>query len=106
MIPFPQKRYNIIYADPAWTFKTYSEKGQKRSATRYYNTLSINDICKLPIPDISDDDCTLFLWAIDSMLPEAFRVIKESGNWYVEYNTKEGWIRSNTTSVSGLSLRN
>ena len=96
MIPFPQKRYNIIYADPAWTFKTYSEKGQKRSATRYYNTLSIDDICKLPIPDISDDDCTLFLWAIDSMLPEAFRVIEE---WGFTYKTVGfTWVKQNIKS--------
>lgn len=46
--------------------------------------------------EMSDDTGTL----------GAFRVIKESGNWYVEYNTKEGWIRSNNTSVSGFSLRN
>ena len=52
---------------------------EKRSAISHYNTLSIDDICKLPISDISDDDCTLFLWAIDSLLPEAFRVIEEWG---------------------------
>ena len=63
MIPFPKKKYQIIYADPAWTFRTYSSKGQKRSAIRHYNTLSINDICNLPISDIADNNCTLFLWA-------------------------------------------
>ena len=72
MIPFPNVKAQIIYADPAWSFKTYSQKGQKRSAIRYYNTLSIDDICKLPISDISDYNCTLFLWVIDSMLPDGW----------------------------------
>ena len=30
MIPFPDKKYNIIYADPAWTFKTWSDKGEEK----------------------------------------------------------------------------
>ena len=44
MIPFPKKKYNIIYCDPAWYFKTYSDKGNKRSALQHYNCLNINDI--------------------------------------------------------------
>ena len=47
MIPFPKKKYNIIYADPAWHFKTYSNKGEKRSAIQHYNCMSINDIYDL-----------------------------------------------------------
>ena len=82
MIPFPKKKYQIIYADPAWTFRTYSSKGQKRSAIRHYNTLSIDDICNLPVTNISDDNCILFMWAIDTMLPEAFKVIEEWGFTY------------------------
>ena len=42
MIPFPKKKYNIIYADPAWYFKTYSDKGNKRSAIQHYNCLNID----------------------------------------------------------------
>ena len=62
MIPFPKKKYNIIYADPAWHFKTYSNKGEKRSAIQHYNCMSINDIYDLPVKDISDDNAILFLW--------------------------------------------
>lgn len=25
------KKYNIIYADPPWTFKTYSDKGKQKN---------------------------------------------------------------------------
>ena len=96
MIPFPKKKYQIIYADPAWTFRTYSSKGQKRSAIRHYNTLSINHICNLHISDISDDNCTLFLWAIDTMLPEAFKVIEK---WGFTYKTVGfTWVKQNINS--------
>ena len=43
---FPNKKYNIIYADPPWTFKTYSDKGKGRSAENHYPCMNIDDIYK------------------------------------------------------------
>lgn len=37
-------KFNIIYTDPPWTFKTYSDKGKVKSAERHYKILSIEDI--------------------------------------------------------------
>ena len=31
-----EKKYNIIYADPPWQYKVYSEKGMGRSAESHY----------------------------------------------------------------------
>ena len=96
MIPFPNKKYNIIYADPAWHFKTYSNKGEKRSAIQYYDCLDIIDICNLPVNDITNDDCILFIWVIDSMLPEALQVIKK---WNFKYKTVAfTWVKQNKKS--------
>ena len=96
MIPFPKKKYNIIYADPAWHFKTYSDKGTKRSAIQHYNCLNINDIYNLPIDTISHNDCMLFIWVIDSMLPEALEVIKR---WGFKYKTVAfTWVKENKKS--------
>ena len=92
----PNKKYNIIYADPAWHFKTYSNKGEKRSAIQHYDCLNINDICNLPVNDIADDDCILFIWVIDSMLPEALQVIKK---WNFKYKTVAfTWVKQNKIS--------
>jgi N6-adenosine-specific RNA methylase IME4 len=96
LIPFPNKKYNIIYADPAWHFKTYSNKGEKRSAIQYYDCLNINDIYNLPVNDIANDDCILFIWVIDSMLPEALQVIKK---WNFKYKTVAfTWVKQNKKS--------
>lgn len=46
MIPFPDKKYNIIYADPPWS---YSDKGCNGNADSHYQTMKIDDICKLPV---------------------------------------------------------
>ena len=48
------KKYNIIYADPPWTFKTYSNKGKGRSAEMHYSCMSKKDIQDLPINKIAD----------------------------------------------------
>ena len=96
MIPFPNKKYKIIYADPAWYFKTYSNKGNKRSAMLHYNCLNIHDIYNLPVNTISDNDCILFLWAIDPMLPEAMEVIKR---WGFKFKTVAfTWVKQNKKS--------
>ena len=99
MIPFPKKKYNIIYADPAWYFKTYSDKGNKRSALQHYNCLNIDDIFNLPVNTICNNDCVLFLWAIDPMLPEALETIKR---WGFKYSTIGfNWVKRNKNFALG-----
>lgn len=46
MIPFPNKKYDIIYADPPWR---YSDKGCSGSAEKHYPTMTVEEICKLPV---------------------------------------------------------
>ena len=72
----PNKKYDIIYADPPWNFKSYSKKGDGRNATQHYNCMSIKDICNLPVKDISKDNSMLFMWVTDPLLEKAFDVIK------------------------------
>jgi N6-adenosine-specific RNA methylase IME4 len=96
LIPFPNKKYNIIYCDPAWYFKAYSDKGNKRSAVQHYNCMSINDIYDLPVNTICSNDCILFIWVIDPMLPEAMEVIKR---WGFKYKTVAfTWVKENKKS--------
>lgn len=93
--PFPNKKYNIIYADPPWAYKDKRDKHPRicGGALSHYQTLSLNEIKSLPIQDISDDNCMLFLWATFPCLPEAFEVIK---GWGFKYKTLGfSWIKTN-----------
>ena len=47
------KKYSVIYADPPWQYRTYSKKGQGRSAESHYPTMSIEDIKALPIGELA-----------------------------------------------------
>ena len=38
------KHYRVIYADPPWTFSTYSRKGKGRSAEAYYDCMTLDRI--------------------------------------------------------------
>ena len=46
------KKYSIIYADPPWAYRTYSKKGQGRSAESHYPTMCIEDIKALPVGEL------------------------------------------------------
>ena len=82
MIPFPDKKYNIIYADPPWSFKNYSKKGEGRNPNQHYLTMGKEDIKQLPVNDIAADNSVLFLWVVNHSLPLAFEVID---SWGFEY---------------------
>ena len=93
-----QKKYNIIYADPPWSYKTYSEKGKTRSAEKHYPTMSIEDIKSLPVSEIADKDCVLFMWTTFPCLKQAFDVLE---CWGFEYKTVAFvWIKQNKISDS------
>jgi N6-adenosine-specific RNA methylase IME4 len=77
------KKYNIIYADPAWEYKDKASAG-KRGACFKYPVMNIEQIKELKISEIADKDCVLFLWITMPKLNEVFDVIK---SWGFEYKT-------------------
>jgi len=87
----PKKKYNIIYADPPWSYRNMGNI--QGAANSQYNTMSNEDICNMPIEDICEDNCILFLWATFPKIQEALDVIKA---WGFEYKTIGfNWIKTN-----------
>lgn len=92
------KKYNIIYADPPWTFKTYSSKGLGKSAQKHYPCMSIEDIYNLPIEKIANDNCILFIWVTFPLLKEGLNTIEA---WGFAYKTCAfNWVKRNKISDS------
>ena len=90
------KKYNVIYADPPWTFKTFSDKGKDRSPENHYNVMSLQDICNLPVNNIANDDSVLLMWVVDPLLDKAFKVIEA---WGFKYKTVGfTWAKTNRKS--------
>lgn len=88
------KKYQIIYSDPPWNFKTYSEKGkEKKSAENHYKTMDKVDIQNLDVASITDKDAVLFLWVTFPCLEEGMELIKK---WGFKYKTVAfTWIKKN-----------
>lgn len=75
----PTGRYGAILADPPWRFANYSAAGEDRNPCKHYDCMALADIKALPVADLAADDCALFMWAIDSLLPEALEVMAAWG---------------------------
>ena len=80
-------KYGVILADPPWS---YSNAGCRGAAANEYSTMTINDICAIPVADIAQDNCILLMWGTWPLLPEAMRVIDA---WGFKYVTGIPWIK-------------
>ena len=94
VIPFPDKKYSIIYADPPWS---YSDSGCSGAAAAQYATMSINELKQLPVNPagggIAADDCVLFMWATYPKMQEALDLIEAWGFKYKSIAFQ--WIKQN-----------
>ena len=82
--PLPDRRYAVIYADPPWDYKGQlqhagPDSGDTGGAIRHYSTMTSADLAGLPVLDIAEDDCLLFLWATSPHLDQAISLGKAWG---------------------------
>jgi N6-adenosine-specific RNA methylase IME4 len=80
------KKYQVIYADPAWKYD-FAETNNRKIENQY-PTMELEEIKNLPIKDIADVNCVLYMWATAPKLIEALEVIKA---WGFEYKTHAIW---------------
>ena len=91
-----KKKYNIIYADPPWTYpKTGGKKNSRGMAKQFYDTMSIDEIKKLPVQNITEKNAILFLWCTYPQLPNGLDVIKAWGFEYFGLGFE--WIKKTKT---------
>ena len=75
--PLPDKKYDIIYADPPWKYNNnlIHRNGEwVNNADNHYPTLTTKDLMSLPVKDIASPDCLLFMWATGPMANDAFKL--------------------------------
>ena len=103
MISLPNKKYNIIKADPPWHFKSRSEKGEGRNATQHYDCMSLKDICDMPVEEIADKDCVLFMWCTDPLLHKQIPLVEK---WGFEYKTVGfTWAKTNKNRINNYFFK-
>lgn len=97
--PLPNKKYDVIYADPPWDYggkmqydkttiksenKDFKKKIFLSSASFKYPTLKLKQLKELDVPSIMADDCLLFMWTTGPQMANSIELGKA---WGFEYKT-------------------
>jgi N6-adenosine-specific RNA methylase IME4 len=75
----PDGPFDLIYADPPLHFATWSDKGEGRSPNRHYATMTMPQLCELPIAEHAARDSILALWVYRPRLPDTLALIEAWG---------------------------
>jgi N6-adenosine-specific RNA methylase IME4 len=88
--PINNKKYDIIYCDPPWSFKNKHTGGSMKSgsATKYY-TMSIEELKQLDVNSIASDNCVLFMWWVGSQPESALKLVSA---WGFTLKTMTGFV--------------
>jgi len=80
---FPDKKYQIIYADLPLTYNDKALAGNRGAGCKY-DLMSDEELINLPVKEITDKNCVLFLWATFPKIQLCLDCIK---SWGFEYKT-------------------
>ena len=84
----PKGKYTVLYADPPWQYGDSRDGLGTSGASAHYPTLSIAQLCELPVSEWATRDAVLFLWVPSPILFESAAVIKA---WGFEYKASFVW---------------
>lgn len=71
-------KYEIIYADPPWQYGSKGARSGKYGELDY-PTMPTNEICTMPVKEVTAKNAVLFLWFTGSFMPDAVKVCSSWG---------------------------
>lgn len=83
-------RFRTIVVDPPWPYRQGLRSPRTRGGVKY-PTMTIDEICKLPVVEWANKDCQLWLWTTNSHLHEAFHILEA---WGFRYITTATWVKT------------
>lgn len=84
-----RQRFQTVLADPPWRFQNRTGKmaPEHRRLSRY-GTMTVEEICALPVGQIVAEPAHLYLWVPNALLPEGLQVLRA---WGFDYKTNIVW---------------
>ena len=83
------RRFGTILADPPWRFLNRTGKvAPEHKRLARYQTLSVDEICNLPVPEHANKLAHCYLWVPNALLPKGLAVLRA---WGFEYKTNLIW---------------
>jgi N6-adenosine-specific RNA methylase IME4 len=92
MIPFPKKKYRTILIDPPWPMKLTGlyQTRKLRPAKLVYPVMSVDEIKQLPINNLAEQGCHLWLWTTNQFMEAGFALIR---HWGFKFHAPIHWIK-------------
>lgn len=95
----PRGGFSCGLVDLPWVFKTYSPRGQGKSASQHYKVGELDQIAALPVPKLMAPDAVLFFWVTQPHLPQALQILS---HWQFTYKSvafywvkmPAGWVET------------
>jgi N6-adenosine-specific RNA methylase IME4 len=85
--------YDVLYSDPCWKYRVQGGRG---AADKQYKTMSLAELCLLPVEKLASENSVMFMWGVFPMLFEAGALMKA---WGFEYlNCGFIWVKTNPIS--------
>lgn len=101
-------KYRTIVADPPWHYNGFGVgrvpagvENDGRKTPLPYPTMTVREICLLPVEEWAEDDAHLYLWTTNRYLPDAFEVLKW---WGFRYSTPLVWCKEPIGSFLGAEF--
>lgn len=74
------ERFGCVLADPPWRFQNRTGKvAPEHKRLARYPTLTLQEICDLPVADHLLDQAHCYLWVPNALLPEGLQILQASG---------------------------
>ena len=83
-------RFATITIDPPWDWGDEGDGNQLGRAKTDYAGMSLEKLLELPVGDLADDDCHLYLWITNRSLPKGFALMER---WGFRYITAITWVK-------------
>ena len=96
------KKYDIIYADPAWNVKMFKRKTRPNQQVHSYPMMNTEDIKNIGVADLAKETSILFLWTTQGYLRQAFEVMEA---WGFNYQRTITWDKMNGLCLYGFHHR-
>ncbi len=84
-----KRRFATVLADPPWQFQNRTGKvAPEHKRLNRYGTMTLADICGLPVESICQETAHLYLWVPNALLPEGLEVMTA---WGFQYKANLVW---------------
>lgn len=85
----PKKKFSTVLADPPWQFQNKTGKiAPEHKRLNRYSTLDLEDIKALPVDQVTEERCHLYLWVPNALIEEGLQVMKA---WGFKYKSNIVW---------------